>query len=144
MAYFQLIDKLLNKMTKLLDIIYYQAFLFYSKRLIGDDPHFTTTWGVGIAFAFILLFSVLPIKNIFICDEIKTIYLFGISLLIYGAFHYYFTKNSRREKIVKEKPLYKGSVIYSRVIAILYFGFAISMMFIGPLLSRHFYLIYCE
>lgn len=44
MAYFQLIDKLLNKMTKLLDIIYYQAFLFYSKRLKEDDPHFTTTW----------------------------------------------------------------------------------------------------
>ena len=130
-------------MTNLLDIIYYQAYLFYSKRLKEDDPHVTTTWGVGIAFSFIIMFSFLAIKDIFFCKDIKPIYLFGFSLLVFAAFHYFFSKGDRKGKIIREKPLFNGSEQYSKLIAVLYFGFAIAMMFIGPVLAKYFYKIYC-
>jgi uncharacterized membrane protein HdeD (DUF308 family) len=129
---------------RIFEIIYYQAFLFYSKKLKEDDPHFTTTWGVGIAFAFITIFSLMGIKDNFICTRIKTIYLFGFAMIIYGIFYYIFTKEKRRERIVKEKPLFRNSTKLSRMIAILYFGIAIAMMFIGPILAKHFYDINCK
>lgn len=127
----------------IIDIIYYQTFLFYSKRLKENNPNFTTTWGIGIAFAFIIVFGITSIKDIFICNDVKTIYLFIFSLFIYCVFYYYFTKDNKRNKIIKEKPLYRGSLIYSRTITISYFGFAIAMMFIGPILAKINYEKYC-
>lgn len=129
---------------KIIDIIYYQAFLFYTKKLKEEDPHFTTTWGVGIAFAFILIFTITSIKDIFFCIDIKTIYLFCFSIIVYIIFHHYFTKNNRRERIIKEKPLFKNSIYLSKLIAILFFSFSIAMMFIGPTLAKYFYKINCK
>ncbi len=131
-------------MRKLIDVIYYQTYLFYSRKLNEEDPHFTTTWGVGIAFSFIIIFSLIGIKDIFICLKIKTIYLFIFSMLIYSIFYYYFTYNKRRERIVKDKPLYRNSVFKSKIVAIFYFGIAIAMMLIGPLMASHFFELNCK
>jgi len=60
----------------LLDVIYYQGYLFYSNKLKESDPHFTASWGVGAATPFIITFPILAIKNLFYCVKIDTIYFF--------------------------------------------------------------------
>lgn len=129
---------------KFFDIIYYQTYLFYSKKLKESNPHFTTTWGVGISFSFIVVFTITGIKDIFICTDISTPILFLFSILIYFLFYLYYTKNNKRERIVKEKPLIASSLIISKLITLFYFIIAITMMFVGPLLAEHFYNIHCR
>lgn len=68
------------------DVIYYQTYLFYKNILREEDPHATTTWGIGAAFSFILLFNLLILKEILFCLEIKTLYLFLSGLIVVLAF----------------------------------------------------------
>lgn len=126
------------------DIVYYQAYLFYANILKEDDPHSTTTWGVGAALSFIIIFNLLIVKEMFICQEIRTIYLFLCVLIIVWLCSIYFKRDNRRYRIVKNKVLYKNSRLISKVIAITYFGIAIAMMFIGPILGKYFHEINCK
>jgi archaellum biogenesis protein FlaJ (TadC family) len=139
MAYYQQS----NNVMRIFDIIYYQAFLFYSKRLKEDDPHFTTTWGVGIAFAFILTFPFFTFLQILFCIRIRAIFMFLSGILIVVPFFYYFNKNNKKYQVLKNKPLYKASKNKSIVITVVFFAAAILMLFICPVLGAHFKKINC-
>ncbi len=127
----------------LLDIIYYQTYLFYSSKLKELDPHFTASWGVSAATAFIITFPILAIKNLFYCGKIDTIYLFSTAILIIGFVMNYFYKNNYWIKIINQKPLLIESKFYSKLIAILYFILAVFLMFVCPIISRHIKEVYC-
>jgi hypothetical protein len=128
---------------KLLDVIYFQAYLFYSSKLKESDPHFTASWGVGAATAFIFTFPVLAIKNLFYCGKIDTIYLFLTALLIIGIVMYYFYRNNYGDEIIRKAPLIHESINHSRLIAIIYFALAIIFMFVSPIVSKYIKEIYC-
>lgn len=125
-------------MKHLFDVIYYQAYLFYSKVLKEDDPHFTTTWAVGIVFAFFITFNLRIIKDMYTCYDYSTVIYFIFSMGIVFFVYLYYSHNNRREHIIKTKPLFKNSILLSRCITIIYFTVCASMLFIGPILGKHY------
>ncbi len=129
---------------KIFDVIYYQTFLFYSKRLKEEDPHFTTTWGVGVAFAFIITFPLFTIIQSVLCIKIKTLIMFLIAMLITFLLFMYFKNDNKREIIIKNKPLFRNSKNLSKIIAIGYFIIAISFLFIFPILGSYYIKIFCK
>jgi hypothetical protein len=131
-------------MGNIFDVIYYQAYLFYSKRLKEDDPHLTATWGVGISFAFIVTFPVFTVLQAIYCYEIKTYIMFISAILISSIFFIYYKKDGRNILIVKNKPLFRGNMKMSIFISLIYFGIAISMLFICPIIGSNLKKIYCN
>jgi len=131
-------------MSKILEVIYYQTYLFYSKILKEESPHFTTTWGVGIGFSFIIIFSLTMLQPFINCEGIEPLFFFGLALLIYFFFYKYFTLKNRRIEIVKKKPLLFRSEIFSMAVTILFFLLAISLMAIGPIVGKYLKELYCS
>lgn len=119
-----------------LSIIYFQLYLFYKNILKEENPHFTTTWGVGIGLAIIIVFPLYAFLPIIYCGEVKTIILFLISILIFLVFDKYITFKGRRDNIVKTRPLFKGNKFYSKMIAIFFFIIISCSMLFWPLIAR--------
>lgn len=123
----------------MMDIIFYQAYIFYARILKEQDPVFNATWGIGAVQGFVLGFltDILAVK--FYCHEIPTFYLFVISIFIVFLNYLHFMRSKRYHKILQQKPLYKKNKHLSAVITILFFALGVGSMFIGPILSKYYW-----
>lgn len=123
---------------KVLDVIFYQFYLFYKNRLKQESPEFTATLAIS-AIIFFVLMGVVVVVSALLFDKIIKWVLYALVITIVFLFYKYFVKSGRWKIIVEGKPLIKN-VRFSKFIAILFFGVGLLFLFGAPLVGRYIHL----
>lgn len=125
----------------MLDILYYYYYLFYTKVLPDNSPHFTVVWVlsfvlsiivVGILHLFLVLFFKIPFKKEYIV----------LFLATFAMMYFRYLKSGRGEIVVEQKPMLKGSNKLSMIFTVGVTVMALIVMFLFPLLTRFILLGY--
>lgn len=94
---------------KVIDIVYYQFYIFYKTVLRIEEPHFATMLALSelVALPILLVVFFILATN---WGYIMPTYLFlGLDALLILPFHHYFIRRKRGELIVGKAPLLFGS-----------------------------------
>lgn len=94
---------------KIIDIVYYQFYVFYKTILKIEDSHFATMLAIAeviISPILLILFFVLAIN--YGCVMPAYVFL-GLDAVLIIPFYYYYIKKKRGEQIVQRAPLLFGS-----------------------------------
>ncbi len=116
-------------------IIYYQFFLFYSKRLGQNDPHYYALIAMSGGEAFILMNLIDLSYIIFTCGH----YHFGINIAIWVVtvwINFTYFSRAKSMQIMKEPKNFSSHPKLGILIALTFFLFTIVCMIFGPILGK--------
>lgn len=135
---------LVIKLKKIMDVIYFYSFLFYTKIIKDDEPHATTVWVLGFAEGFFasVILDIFSIR--FCCIALSKWIMMSIGAIFVFANYLYFHRSGRSKKIVKAKPMLYSSHRMSMLLTSVFFLILVSSMFWGPILSKHLLNEYCK
>ena len=110
---------------KVIDVLYYQFYIFYKTVLKIKDPDIATMLAISeivIVPILLILFFVLAINY----QYVMPFYLFlGLDAILIMPFYYYFIKKRKGELIIQKMPLLLGSrfisLCFSWLIHLLFF-----------------------
>lgn len=120
----------------MLDILYYYYYLLYTKLIPEVSPHFTAVWVLslvlaliitGIGHLFLVVFFKIPFKQ-------EYIILFAV---IFFAMYLRYIKSGRGKRVIKQKPMLKGSnklsIIYTASVTLM----ALIVIFLFPIITHY-------
>ena len=116
-------------------VIYYQFFLFYSKRLGQNDPHYYSLIAMSGAEAFILM-NLMDLSYILLtCEQYHYVINISIWVIIIWINFTYFSE-TKSIQIMKDAKNFSENPKLGMFIALTFFSFTLVCMFIGPMLGK--------
>lgn len=98
---------------KVVEVVYYQFYVFYEKVLKMEAHHYATMLGVSELVILPILLAVFFILAVNF-GYVMPAYLFiGLDAILTLPFHHYFIRKKRGELIVRKAPLLFGSRLVS-------------------------------
>ena len=121
---------------KIIDVLYYNYYLFYKKVVKESEPHATTNFVLSFSESLIIncILDFISIKRY--CRGFGTWPMFLVTILIIGINYLIFQKSGRSRRIVKEKPNLWGSYVFSKAVSLSFFFITGSWLFWWPIYSR--------
>jgi hypothetical protein len=123
---------------KVLDVLYYHYYQFYSKVLKDNEPHLLTTLAISASQSFFLNFSINIVWANLYCrtllDKWGMIFLtIMVIALNYLIFHF----TGRAKRVIINSPKLLGSNSFSRTMTLIFFLVTTSFLFWGPIYLRN-------
>ncbi len=121
----------------LLNVLYYNYFLFYKKILKETEPHFATVVALSAGESFIIngILDLISLKCF--CFLIPVWIQFGITILIIYCNYLLFHRNGKVKKIIISKPTIGNSKGLSIAITLIFFLATTSWLFWGPIYGKY-------
>lgn len=121
----------------MIKVLYYQYFLFYTKVLKEDKPHFTTYFALSASEGFLIngIIDIISLKCF--CYSVGKWPMIALFLIILGLNYWYFGKLGNGKEIIKQKPLYFSNKRLSIICSILFFLISVSWLFWGPIYGKY-------
>jgi hypothetical protein len=114
----------------MLNVFYYYYFLFYSKVLVQDEPHFVTVLALSFSETLLIIYTIDVFSAHLLCKFFSVIWYKVVILLILLAINFwYYAKNKNGLKIVKQKPKFLGNNTLSVAATMLFFLATTSFLF---------------
>ena len=123
-------------MNKFLNVLYYNYYLFYTKKIPESDPHTTVIWAISICESSLInaILEIIAIR--FYCYDVPIF----IQLIVVGLFiiinYFIYYRTNFGKLVVKQKPILVNKN-FSSVVSILFFVISISWWFWGSFYSRY-------
>lgn len=121
----------------MIQVLYYQYFLFYTRVLKEDQPHFTTYFALSASEGFLInaIIDIISLK--YFCYNVNKWSMIVLFLIILGLNYWYFGMLGKGKEIIKKKPLYFGNSQLSIICTILFFLISVSWLFWGPIYGKY-------
>jgi hypothetical protein len=124
------------KSQHMLNVLYYHYFLFYTKILREDDPHFTTYFALSASIGFVVNGIIDVVALNCFCISVGRWPMIVIFLVILGVNYYIFGFTGNGERIKEQKPLICKSSKLSISFTITFFIISTSWLFWGPIYGK--------
>lgn len=128
---------ILKLITKMIKALYFQYFLFYTRVLNEDQPHFTTYFALSASEGFLInaIIDIISLK--YFCYNVNKWSMIVLFLIILGLNYWYFSKLGKGKEIIKKKPLFFDNRQLSIICAVLFFLISVSWLFWGPIYGKY-------
>jgi len=123
---------------KILDVLYYYYYLFYTKIIPEDEPNATVIFTLGASCSFpmgMLLDCVLSYN----CYYSNTYLLFSVSIVFWALFYFLYYRTKLYKKVIQARPKFFGSHRKTIITVFLFFLVTASFMFWGPIVSKNIF-----
>lgn len=121
----------------LLEVLYYQYFLFYKRILKDPEPHFATVLALSFSEGLLIngIIDIIALK--WFCYEVKVWLQFSTVLLIIFLNYLAYHRTKRAKEILRLKPSLINSRLLSIIFTWLFFLITLSWMFWGPIYGKY-------
>ena len=123
---------------KILDVLYYYYYLFYTKIIPEDEPNATVIFTLGTSCSFplgMLLDCVLSYN----CYYSNPYLLCSVGILLMALFYFLYYRTERYKKVIKAKPKFFGSHRKTIVLVAIFEFSMLSFLFWGPIVSKNIF-----
>jgi hypothetical protein len=120
----------------LLNVIYYQYFLFYKKVIKDPEPHLATVLALSFSQSLLVNAIMYIIALKWFCYEIKVWVQFTLVLLLIFFNYLIYHRTGIAKEIIKQKPFIVNKGL-SIAITWLFFFITVSWLFWGSIYGRH-------
>lgn len=121
----------------MIHVLYYHYFLFYTRFLKEEQPHFTSCFALSASEGF-LINGIIEISSLkYFCYPIGKWPMIVVFLIILGLNYWYYQKLGMGKEIVKKEPLYFKNHRLSVVFSVLFFLITVSWLFWGPIYAKY-------
>lgn len=122
---------------QILNVLYYNYFLFYKKIIKDPEPHLATVLSLSFSQSLFINAAIETISLKWFCYRFEIwVQLAVLGLVIYANYHVYHRKGKAKQ-VIEGKPTLANSKSLSIAITWLFFLIAASWLFWGPIYGKH-------
>lgn len=127
-----------------MSILYYYYYLFYTKILPDDQPHFTVVFCLSLMESFIVNGFLNIVAILLFCYNIPKLPMIGVLIAIIVVNYLIYYKSRKMERIIVEKPKLLNSNSTSVILSVFFFLFSLLTIVTAPFYSKYLLERFCN